>query len=127
MTTTELPQCRWRGERLANGNYCCTSPRLLVSAAGVPGEICGDHCPYVDQPVVAPVCRTIRQPDGCRHVGSPTGERVLCPSCRGHVEVKIRSCTLHRRCTLVKQIQDIHCCATCPDYKAKPNEGDEVQ
>jgi hypothetical protein len=51
----------------------------------------------------------------CKHRGQPTGEAIACPTCVGHVEVKILHCAIHERCTVGKPV-GIACCATCGDY-----------
>lgn len=54
----------------------------------------------------------------CAHLGDPTGTREPCPSCRGHVEVKLRACALHGSCTTHKSLDGLACCQTCPDHTA---------
>ena len=39
----------------------------------------------------------------------------LCPSCKGHVEVKVFLCYVHQECTLAKKLPGLACCASCPD------------
>jgi hypothetical protein len=56
------------------------------------------------------------KPHPCRHLGAVTEERVLCPSCRGKVELKLHACNVHGRCTLVKGVGGTACCTDCPDY-----------
>lgn len=46
----------------------------------------------------------------CRYQGEATGERVLCPSCTGHVELKLFACEVHGSCTLRRQVPGIACC-----------------
>lgn len=53
----------------------------------------------------------------CVHLGKATGERRLCPSCRGHVEVKVMACALHGQCTTGKPIDGLQWCGTCPDRR----------
>lgn len=49
----------------------------------------------------------------CVHRG-PEKRRELCPSCQGHVEVKILSCHLFSECTIVKPLPSVvHVCQTC--------------
>jgi hypothetical protein len=54
----------------------------------------------------------------CVHLGPPTGARRLCPSCSGHVEVKVLACVLYGACTVARRAEGLQCCATCPDYRA---------
>jgi hypothetical protein len=51
----------------------------------------------------------------CIHLGGETGERRNCPTCQGHVEVKLRECALHGQCSTRKKLDNIACCAGCPD------------
>lgn len=51
----------------------------------------------------------------CRHLGSDRGEKILCPTCTGKVEVKLFSCDLHGECTTNKPITNIYCCNNCID------------
>lgn len=53
----------------------------------------------------------------CLHQGHEL-RRELCPSCRGHVEVKVLACEIHKSCTLAKQIPGVACCQGCKDYSA---------
>lgn len=46
--------------------------------------------------------------------------RQVCPSCRGHVEVKVFACKVHGQCTLYKAIDNMACCATCLDRRSSP-------
>jgi hypothetical protein len=55
-------------------------------------------------------------PGPCRHRGAATGERVLCPTCQGKVELKLFACGLHGRCTTHKPAPGLACCGDCPDY-----------
>ncbi len=62
-----------------------------------------------------------RSRDTCVHLGAPTGERKLCPSCQGSVEIKLRSCGRHGQCSTHKQLQDgTPCCLACGDYTPVP-------
>jgi hypothetical protein len=51
----------------------------------------------------------------CCHLGDQA-RLVLCPSCGGHVQVKVHNCILHNECTQAKPLPGITCCQTCPDY-----------
>jgi hypothetical protein len=58
----------------------------------------------------------------CLHLGGDTGERVLCPSCRGKVELKTFTCAVHGRCTQAKKVEGVACCTApglCPDWTAE--------
>jgi hypothetical protein len=51
----------------------------------------------------------------CRHRGGGLRQEV-CPSCRGHVRLKVLACALHGECTVGRPLPGLACCATCPDY-----------
>lgn len=53
----------------------------------------------------------------CIHLGKETGERKLCPTCSGKVEVKLRSCEIYGKCTTHKKVDDIACCQGCSNYE----------
>ena len=53
----------------------------------------------------------------CVHLGKDTGLRRMCPSCRGHVEVKLRECSIYGQCTTQKRIDGLACCQNCQSYK----------
>lgn len=52
---------------------------------------------------------------GCCHFGSEI-RRISCPTCSGNVKVKVFACSLHKECTVHKQLENIACCLTCQDY-----------
>jgi hypothetical protein len=60
----------------------------------------------------------------CRHRGAAVREEV-CPSCQGHVRLKVFACALHLECTLARPVVPLACCATCPDYA--PGEATQDQ
>src|SRR5579863_1457900 len=51
----------------------------------------------------------------CRHLG-PEIRRQHCPTCQGHVELKIFACSVHGECALSANAVGVHACPTCPDY-----------
>jgi hypothetical protein len=53
----------------------------------------------------------------CRHIGSEI-RRQDCPTCRGHVELKIFACAVHRECALSPNAVAVSCCTNCADYEA---------
>lgn len=53
----------------------------------------------------------------CRHRGAET-RRVLCPTCRGHVELKVFACSVRQECVLGASVEGIPTCATCPSFEA---------
>lgn len=55
-------------------------------------------------------------PQKCIHFGEPTGNKVLCPSCRGKVELKTFACAVHGQCLPTKQAQGVACCIGCKEY-----------
>lgn len=123
----DLPACRCRGPRQANGRYRCTSQHL-VARNGVSASTCRD-CPFVDRidaprgrrglaTVPAPRAAPPRSPAGpCVHLGTFSGEKHLCETCKGHVEIKVRSCKLHGRCTPATALPGIACCSSCSDRR----------
>src|SRR3990167_658639 len=40
-----------------------------------------------------------------------------CPTCQGHVQIKIFSCSIHRECTIRNKLESVHCCVGCADYR----------
>ncbi len=51
----------------------------------------------------------------CRHRGGEVG-RELCPSCKGHVEVKKFACAVHGTCTQARRLPSVPgCCQGCPE------------
>lgn len=68
----------------------------------------------------------------CRFRGAATGETVCCPSCRGHVELKVFACEkFPSGCTLGLPVAGVACCVGCtarepvtpgdPDPAPKPS------
>lgn len=55
----------------------------------------------------------------CRHLGAPTGETVVCPTCRGHTELKLFSCAVHGDCTSRTPAPG-HACCPCPEHAPEP-------
>lgn len=56
----------------------------------------------------------------CIHLGTPTGQTRLCPSCRGGVQVKLFGCAVHGQCTQARPLEGVACCKDCPDHRATP-------
>ncbi len=63
-----LPPCRWRGNRLPNGNYECSSAKLIVKPSGVSGETCSKRCYCVDHEAVARRVQSAVMPIAIRRV-----------------------------------------------------------
>lgn len=57
----------------------------------------------------------------CAHRGAPTGETVLCPTCRGRVALKVFACAVHGTCLTAKKVPGRWCCKRCPDRTAEPS------
>lgn len=53
----------------------------------------------------------------CQHRGIET-RRVNCPTCRGHVELKVFACNLHVECLPVSRHAEIRGCDLCENYVA---------
>ncbi len=88
-------------------------------------------CPHADGPTEPKTCRVcylfendagFRKLLGgsplpehpCRHRGEEVGLE-LCPSCKGHVEVKLFSCKIHGKCSTHKKLEATACCRGCHD------------
>lgn len=56
----------------------------------------------------------------CSHLGPATGDTVKCPSCRGHVELKLFACAVHGTCTQGKKAPGVASCLGCPDRQPPP-------
>lgn len=102
-------------------------PGIEPSAAGKPwtASQCG-LCYRALNPVTGAVLLPeMRERKGivaeppCRHLGAATGASVSCPSCRGHVELKLFGCAVHGDCTLGKPAAGHGCCVGCPDKSAR--------
>ena len=70
-------------------------------------------------PASAAPARVARQP--CIHLGAEL-RRQDCPTCPGHVELKIFACAVHRECALSSKVNDVACCQTCVDFEARDVE-----
>lgn len=57
----------------------------------------------------------------CLHKGIEVAQEG-CASCGGNVQIKIFACSVHKTCTLAKDIGYVKCCATCSDYQKKLDE-----
>ena len=114
--------------------WCKTYKREML---GRLYEICSGKCPterpcphpdyiamYKEQwareadPTAKPKPDPVKLP--CTHLGAPTGERRLCPSCNGHVEVKVLMCSVHGECTMARKAEGLVCCRVCGDYQEPP-------
>src|SRR5580704_6585438 len=105
MIVLELPLCRWRGSELSPGRHVCTSPKLIVSRAGVSLETClscyaRDHEPVATLTPAVPAQSAARTT--CRHRGDEV-RLVECPSCAGLVQLKVFACGRHGECTVGKR------------------------
>lgn len=58
----------------------------------------------------------IAAPKSCVHLGAEL-RREQCPTCAGHVVVKVFSCAARGECTLAKQIEGVACCQGCGEYQ----------
>lgn len=120
----EPPVCRWRGDALAEDRFACTSPKLVVGAAGVSAEACRTcYCRDHEADVAllalrAAVERRWAAGTGgavrCRHRGAVQREQP-CSRCPGAVRLKVLACAKHGECTLTRALPGLACCATCAD------------
>lgn len=111
----ELPVCRWRGPELTPGRHGCTSPKLIVSRAGVSMETCLG-CYARDHEPAPP-----RQPPAARPVCVHRGDVLRleeCATCAGAVQLKVFACVRHGACTPGKPLPPAACCASCNEYEA---------
>ena len=69
------------------------------------------HGPGQSHPV--PDAQRIHIP--CRHRGPHTRNQ-QCPTCQGHVEIKVFECCKHQECVLSTKQPEIVSCQTCTDY-----------
>lgn len=46
----------------------------------------------------------------CKHFGEPTGERVLCSTCEGRVQLQLFKCAVLGVCTPRKAVAGVPCC-----------------
>jgi hypothetical protein len=76
------------------------------------------QCKHGRDAITCVVCKVLREKQGCKHLGTPTGELVSCEMCRGRVQLKVMTCTLHEKCTVGRKIANLQCCKTCDDYLA---------
>src|SRR5687767_14325325 len=97
--------CRWRGALLANGNYECSSSKLIVSDQGVSLSLCA-KCYCRDHAPTRPVRTT------CKYLGEETGAYRLCEACRGRVSLKVFACEIHGDTTITF-------CRTCADFTSQ--------
>lgn len=62
-----------------------------------------------------------QSPGQCVHLGQPTGELEMCPTCRGgKVQLKVFACAVYATgCTIAKPVAGRACCAGCPSYSLR--------
>jgi hypothetical protein len=61
----------------------------------------------------------------CQHKGELLREQ-KCPSCRGHVRVKVFACALHGACTIARIVEGAACCVRCDDYQPETSQHDDL-
>lgn len=91
-------------------------------------------CRVIDRPGYEAVRDRLRGPLAlptvprpvCRHLGEER-RREGCKTCKGHVEVKVMACALHREATVGKPLPGIPCCADCADWRPLPPPPGPVQ
>lgn len=62
----------------------------------------------------------------CRHLGE-VHRQTECPSCTGHVTLKVFVCRVHNECTLKRPVDGVTCCTTCNDYQPIDSEKCSLQ
>lgn len=87
---------------------------FTTMVAGVRCVRCGLTLTTTDPPER---CHAICQSPNCRHLGLEL-RRENCPTCAGHVQVKVFQCAVYGECTLAKKIGSIACCQTCERFEA---------
>lgn len=99
-------------KRCGKGGPVATDLKPWRANCLLPGEVLPD-LPLQPAIAVEPV------PD-CIFKGKPTGEKVLCETCRGRVQLVLFGCQIFDRCTEVKPVADCGCClgGQCPVYVA---------
>ena len=55
----------------------------------------------------------------CRWLGAWTGDLRRCPTCAGYVDLKIMICERFGRCTVLRHVDGLRCCCTCPEKEPK--------
>lgn len=76
----------------------------------------------------------------CQNLGEATGELVDCPTCVGHVQLKLFHCVVHGSCTLARKVPGTACCGSgcnayvpagqrtsAPLYQARDNPAIQVE
>ena len=56
-----------------------------------------------------------RSREACRYRGTEL-RREICPTCQGHVELKVFGCEVHRECTPLRAIESVACCQNCAEF-----------
>ncbi len=126
-TLPTLPECRWRGPCNKHGNVECNSLKILKPETGVPPELC-KRCSLANHPVgnhTVALTTAPTRPAACRFRGSAIALEV-CPTCNGHVQVKVFACSVFHSCTLFKPLDGHHVCDGCFERQS-PGPSDSPQ
>lgn len=94
---------------------------FVAAQAGVVCAYCGRFLATSHPPER---CHAVCLAGDCRHLG-PELRRANCPTCAGHVQVKVFECSVYGECTLAKKIGSIACCQTCERYEAASSHAAE--
>ena len=76
---------------------------------------------YADPAMIHRPCSTnataAERQGRCEHRGEEL-RQVDCPSCKGHIRVKVLGCDVFGECSIGKPIPGLACCAGCPQWTA---------
>lgn len=85
----------------------CTQQDKVSMGEAARIEDCADFKAF-PLPILAPARRPLVD---CEHFGEPTGNQVVCQSCKGSVLLNTFHCARYGECTPGKQVPGIACCA----------------
>ncbi len=102
--------------------YQCSLHGRCTFITEITGVKCCGSCPDSTSKTLPPP----KKDKPCVHLGEVTGATVVCPSCRGNVQLKLFACEVHSLCTVGKAAPGVACCnGTIIDGQLKPCEEKE--